>query len=86
VLLRCYADLRKVITSDVSSRDDLDRHGRLRSDAAQGTSVRTQKWHDSRYVRLKARSANLVLILDILIVWFGDAFYRTGGSSWVFWM
>jgi hypothetical protein len=48
--------------------------------------VRTQKWHNSRYVRLKARSANLLLILDILIVWLGDAFYRTGGSSWIFWM
>jgi hypothetical protein len=29
-------------------------------------------------VRLKVRSANLVLILDILLVWLGDAFYRTG--------
>jgi hypothetical protein len=48
--------------------------------------VRTQKWHNSRYVRSKARSANLVLILDILLVWLGDAFYTTGGSSWIFWM
>jgi hypothetical protein len=47
-------------------------------------AVPTQKWHDSRYVRLKARSANLVLILDILLVWLGDAFYRSGGSSWIF--
>jgi hypothetical protein len=30
-------------------------------------------------MRLKARSANLVLILDILLVWLGYAFYRTGG-------
>jgi hypothetical protein len=29
-------------------------------------------------MRLKARSANLVLILDILLVWLGYAFYRTG--------
>jgi hypothetical protein len=33
-LLWCYADLRKVITPDVSARDDLGRHGRLRSDVA----------------------------------------------------
>jgi hypothetical protein len=52
----------------------------------QRASVRTRKWHDSRYVRLKASSGNLVLILDILLVWLGDAFYRTGGSSWIFWM
>jgi hypothetical protein len=36
VLLWRYADLRKVITSDVSARDDLDHHGRLRSGAVQG--------------------------------------------------
>jgi hypothetical protein len=30
-----YADFRKVITPVVSARDDLGRHGRLRSDAAQ---------------------------------------------------
>jgi hypothetical protein len=30
-------------------------------------------------VKLKARSANLVLILDFLLVWLGYAFYRTGG-------
>jgi hypothetical protein len=35
-LLWRYADLRKVITFDVCARDDLDRHGRLCSDAAQG--------------------------------------------------
>jgi hypothetical protein len=35
VLLWRYANLRKVITFDVSARDDLDRHGRLRSGAAQ---------------------------------------------------
>jgi hypothetical protein len=35
-LLWRYADLRKVITRDVSSRDDLDRHSRLRNGAAQG--------------------------------------------------
>jgi hypothetical protein len=29
-------------------------------------------------MRLKARSANIVLILDILLVWLGYAFYRTG--------
>jgi hypothetical protein len=46
--------------------------------------VRTQKWHGSRYVKLKVRSVNLVLILDILLVWLGYAFYRTGGSSWIF--
>jgi hypothetical protein len=40
----------------------------------------------TRYVRLKARSANLVLILDILLVWLGYAFYRTWSSSWTFWM
>jgi hypothetical protein len=49
-------------------------------------SVRTQKWHDSRYVRLKTRSANLVLILYILLVRLGYAFYRTTGSSWEFWI
>jgi hypothetical protein len=52
----------------------------------QGAYVRTQKWHDSRYVRLKTRSANLVLILYILLVWLGYAFYRTRGSSWEFWI
>jgi hypothetical protein len=31
-----YADLRKVITSNVGVRADLDQHGRLRSSAAQG--------------------------------------------------
>jgi hypothetical protein len=36
VLLSLYADLKKVITPDVSARDDLDCHGRLRSGAAQG--------------------------------------------------
>jgi hypothetical protein len=36
VLLRRYADLRKVIKPDVSACDDLGRHGRSRSDAAQG--------------------------------------------------
>jgi hypothetical protein len=35
-LLWRYADLRKVITFDVSACDDLDRHGRLHSGAAQG--------------------------------------------------
>jgi hypothetical protein len=35
-LLWRYADLRKVIIFDVSARDELDRHGRLRSCAAQG--------------------------------------------------
>jgi hypothetical protein len=34
----------------------------------------------------KARCANLVVILDILLVWLGYAFYRAGGSSWIFWM
>jgi hypothetical protein len=38
LLWRC-ANLRKVITSDVSTRDDLDRHDRLRSGAA-----RRQPW------------------------------------------
>jgi hypothetical protein len=52
----------------------------------QGTYVATQKWHDSRYVRLKTRSANLVLILYILLVWLGYAFYTTRGSSWEFWI
>jgi hypothetical protein len=52
----------------------------------QGAYVRIQKWHGSRYVKLKARSVNLVLILDILLVWLGYTFYRTGGSSWIFWM
>jgi hypothetical protein len=36
MLLWLYADLKKVITSDMSARDDLDRHGCLRSGAAQG--------------------------------------------------
>jgi hypothetical protein len=36
VLLRLYADLKKVIESDVCARDDLDRHGCLRSGATQG--------------------------------------------------
>jgi hypothetical protein len=40
--------------------------------------VRTQKWQGSRYVKLKARSANLVLILDILLVWLGYTFYMIG--------
>jgi hypothetical protein len=31
-----YADLKKVITSDVGVRADLGRHGRLRSGAVQG--------------------------------------------------
>jgi hypothetical protein len=35
-LLWCYADLRKVVIPDVSARDYLGRHGRLRSDTAQG--------------------------------------------------
>jgi hypothetical protein len=35
-LLWRYADLRKVITFDVCAHDDLDRHGLLCSDAAQG--------------------------------------------------
>jgi hypothetical protein len=35
-LLWRYADLRKVKTPNVSARDDLGLHGRLRSDAAQG--------------------------------------------------
>jgi hypothetical protein len=35
-LLRCYADLRKAITHDMSAHDDLGRHSRLRSDAAWG--------------------------------------------------
>jgi hypothetical protein len=40
-------------------------------------------------MRLKARSANLVLILDILLVWLGYAFYRKkeghlGGSKYDF--
>jgi hypothetical protein len=35
VLLWQYANLRKVITFDMSARDDLDRHGRLLSGAAQ---------------------------------------------------
>jgi hypothetical protein len=34
VLLWRYADLRKVITVDMSVRDDLNRHGHLRSGAA----------------------------------------------------
>jgi hypothetical protein len=36
VLLWHYADLNKVIAPDVGARDDLGRHGRLRSDTAQG--------------------------------------------------
>jgi hypothetical protein len=35
-LLWLYVDLNKVMTSEVSARDDLDRHGLLRSGAAQG--------------------------------------------------
>ena len=34
----------------------------------------------------KVRITNLVLALDIMQVWLGYVFYRTGGSSWVFWM
>jgi hypothetical protein len=30
-------------------------------------------------MRLKSRNANLVLILDILLVWLEYAFYRIGG-------
>jgi hypothetical protein len=48
--------------------------------------VRTQKWHGSRYVKLKVRSANLVLIFDILLVCLGYAFYRTGGVILDIWM
>jgi hypothetical protein len=36
VLLWRNADLRKVVTSDVSTRGDLDRLGRLRSGRMQG--------------------------------------------------
>jgi hypothetical protein len=35
LLWRC-ADLKKVITFDVSARDDLNHHGLLRSSTAQG--------------------------------------------------
>jgi hypothetical protein len=35
-LLWRYADLRKVVTFDVSARDDLDRYGRLRIGVVQG--------------------------------------------------
>jgi hypothetical protein len=35
-LLWLYVDLNKVMTSEVSVCDDLDRHGLLRSGAAQG--------------------------------------------------
>jgi hypothetical protein len=48
--------------------------------------VRTQKWHCSRYVRLKTESANLMLILYILLVWLGYGFYMTRGLSWEFWI
>jgi hypothetical protein len=34
----------------------------------------------------KARTANLVVTLDIVQVWLGYAFYGTRGSSWKFWI
>jgi hypothetical protein len=62
VKLVCYTCAQHCSCAVLGLQVFLDTQALLRN---RGVYVRTQKWQGLRYMRLKARSANLVLILDM---------------------